>query len=122
MKKSVDYKKLPYFETKVVKVKQEKEIDYFCKVDKGDWCGKCPRRPIYKKGNWVNGENLDKIKFPVLCSYKYFGKTRYAILSKGAEVLKSPTKYPYSLIDIEGQDYISESFEEYDLEEINLMA
>ena len=21
------------------------------------------------KGNWVNGENLDKIKFPVPCSY-----------------------------------------------------
>jgi len=39
-----------------------------------------PKQP---KGNWVNGENLDKIKFPVPCSYRsHTGKKRYALLNK----------------------------------------
>ena len=70
VKKSID--KLPYFETKVVKVKKEK------KECIGEICIRGKRRPLYEKdhyiyfegkdkskGNWVNGENLDKIKFPV---------------------------------------------------------
>ena len=27
------------------------------------------KKQIQPKGNWVNGENLDKIKFPAPCSY-----------------------------------------------------
>lgn len=124
----------PYFETKIVKVvKVKKEEDKCIHVGMayaynktGDTieCANCGENFILEgkekpKGNWVNGENLDKIKFPVPCSYQYFGKTRYAILSKGAE-FDGPTKYTYSLIDIKKQDNLSESFEEYDLKEMIL--
>ena len=94
MNKEIDLKKMKYFELKVVKVKKCGEIDYFCKIDKGDWCGKCPRRPIYKKGNWVNGENIDKIKFPVPCSYSKDNK-------KG--LLSANLGY-YYIVDIEKQE------------------
>jgi len=120
----------PYLEFKVVKVEKKKKLNWVGGLDiegksykvirdkKGNYYLKDFEKP--KKGNWVNGENIDKIKFPCFCSYQYFGKTRYAILSRGAEVLESPTKYPYSLIDINEQGYISESFEEYDLKEMIL--
>jgi len=49
----------PYFEIKVVKTKKPK---------------------IKKEGNWVNGENLDKIKFPCLCSYVYMNVKRFGEL------------------------------------------
>ena len=53
--------KIPYFELKVVKVKKvEKEWT-------PDYCPCCGQKKVEKK--WVNGENLDKIKFPVPCSY-----------------------------------------------------
>ncbi len=87
------YKKLPYLEMKVVKVKKRKK----CKHEYISWeygkeikCLSCGRifNDLYDvnkarngenpKGNWVNGENLDKIKFPCFCSYvlnnkKYIG-------------------------------------------------
>ena len=124
MKKSVNYKKMPYFQTQVVKV-EKVEKDYFCKVDKGDWCGKCPRRPIYRKGNWVNGENLDKIKFPCLCSYSDMRGEHYGMII---------TNYIeeedfYDLIDINKQDShikcafsyksLKELIEEHDIHILN---
>lgn len=63
----------PYLEVKVVKVKKPKPKLFMCKV-----CGTI--LPAEKpKGNWVNGENLDKIKFPCFCSYvlndmKWYGE------------------------------------------------
>ncbi|MDD2778478.1 MAG: hypothetical protein PHI16_06290 [Methanocellales archaeon] len=108
VKKQVNYKKLPYFETKVVKVKKEiKNKILILRDDKtgelynvlqhnpdleiGDviWYRKNKRLLAnckviaiiektpkeHPKGNWVNGENLDKIKFPCFCSYK-IGETR----------------------------------------------
>jgi len=75
---------MEFFETKVIKVKKEKK-EYKCEhpVVKFSYCQctKCgkyvpmPLNPMLmtqrskSKGNWVNGENLDKIKFPCLCSY-----------------------------------------------------
>jgi len=53
--KKIDYRKLPYLETKVVKVEKEWDADH---------CPTCGQRIEEPKGNWVNGENLDKIKFP----------------------------------------------------------
>lgn len=61
--------KIPYFELKVVKVKKEEKKQGGCKLYESKWCGECPRIPKQKKGNWVNGENIDKIKFPCFCSY-----------------------------------------------------
>ena len=55
----------PYLETEVVKIKiKEAKIEY-C-----SYCGK--PNPIMEKpkSNWINGENLDRIKFPCFCSYK----------------------------------------------------
>ena len=128
----------PYFETKVVKVKKGK-----CKHNIIKWyddktvrcylCGEIfmhnvehkhffpfvgTKKISIEKSNWVNGENLDKIKFPVPCSYIYFGTKRYAMLSKGA-TFNGPTKYHYSLIDIRKQnEHLSEDFLEYDLREM----
>ena len=68
--------KIPYFEMKVVRVKKENK-DFWCggmtidgkqykvfKRKKG-----IPYLKEFSKGNWVNGENLDKIRFPCFCSY-----------------------------------------------------
>ena len=82
--------KIPYFELKVVKVKREKKCKH-CRVilslEKNVYCYDCKKilktnvtwdefngdtfiKDLKnKKGNWVNGENLDKIKFPCYCSY-----------------------------------------------------
>ena len=69
--------KIPYFELfelKVVKAKKEREspscgdcsnYDTFCKQH----CSYYKNHIKKLKGTWVNGENLDKIKFPVPCSY-----------------------------------------------------
>ena len=83
--------KIPYFETKVVKVKKVNKckhntITWFGVTDKSVICKDCGKlfgkNVDYKdfidrsivwqkqlKGNWVNGENLDKIKFPCFCSF-----------------------------------------------------
>jgi hypothetical protein len=90
VKKEVDFSKIPYFETKVVKVKKEKKCQHskviccanktFPRTYKCIKCGKFFLPPFQKnylvikeekenKGNFVNGENLDKIKFPCLCKW-----------------------------------------------------
>jgi len=73
-----EYKKLKFFETKVVKVKKEKKKGECI----GEICIRGKRQPIYLKkdriyykgtrdnGNYINGENLDKIKFPCFCSFE----------------------------------------------------
>ena len=94
--------KIPYFETKVVRVKGEK-VKYIpdrcrgCNINK-----KCVgvegeiEREQKAKGNWVNGENIDKIKFPCFCSFS-------------CPVLKD---YRYGMIINEGyfKDYILVEF------------
>jgi len=81
--KKIDYRKLPYLDVKV----ETKKICYHPEVifvKKGTY--KCKHCGMYldisdakiwgwsekpkPNGNWVNGENLDKIKFPCLCNYK----------------------------------------------------
>ena len=89
VKKSVDYKKLPYFETKVVKVRKEKtkDLTMYCSCQQN--CEYQKIRPYVlfteqPKGNWVNGENLDKIKFPCFCSYTPAKNAKsYGQLNKG---------------------------------------
>lgn len=84
-KKIKEVKKVsrPYFETEVVKVKKEGKyikkqviegrLYGYYNNKKGILCIEeikpylKPKK--LKQGNWVNGENLDKIKFPCLCSY-----------------------------------------------------
>lgn len=82
---------MEFFETKVIKVKKEKKecehknVKFQCCT-----CGKIlSEHSTYnnfknKKGNWVNGENLDKIMFPCFCSYivRVTGEKRYGRLDK----------------------------------------
>jgi len=81
----------PYLEVKVVKMKK-------CQHGLAKWtpgniykcckCGNIVTEKTHKsidprelEGNWVNGENLDKIKFPCFCSYKDLeGKLHYGEL------------------------------------------
>ena len=76
-----EVKMRPYLEVKVVKVKKEKKYFTTQKFEGrlyGFYYDKNSEVHIEKikknikeekKGNWVNGENLDKIKFPCFCSY-----------------------------------------------------
>ena len=86
----------PYFGTEIVKVKKERpKHKYFTtqKIDGklyGFYYNKKYKMDIHieeikkkSKGNWVNGENLDKIKFPVPCSYIYSHIKYYGMLNKG---------------------------------------
>jgi hypothetical protein len=67
----------PYFETQVVKFGKPK---------------------IKKEGNWVNGENLDKIKFPCFCSYDSSGVRKYGLINK--DFKEGFTAYSYKLVRI----------------------
>ena len=95
------FRKLPYLDVKVVK----KEPKYFITGMVGDRLvgmftrnGKTCSEVISnkpKKGNWINGENLDKIKFPVPVSYvSHTGKKSYALLLKD----KENGEYKYRLL------------------------
>lgn len=65
----------PYFEVEVVRVKKGKEnYCWQCGIKmyfKHYYCPYCGNRlkSEKSKGNWVNGENLDKIKFPCFCRF-----------------------------------------------------
>uniref|UniRef100_A0A6M3KBX7 Uncharacterized protein n=1 Tax=viral metagenome TaxID=1070528 RepID=A0A6M3KBX7_9ZZZZ len=111
--------KIPYFETKVVRVKGGKGHKHFFEpAHNGEIkclnCGKVftlhdlikAKQP---KGNWVNGENLDKIKFPCFCSYKVAENVRhYGQLNKG--FLQG--KYYYFITD-ESQQYDDSNCEQF---------
>jgi len=94
--------KIPYFELKVVKVKKEKKYCNYMIIDgekytlSGEYLHK-------EKGNWVNGENLDKIKFPCFCSYVHAvtKKKHYAKIDKGWDGMAYKEKYIISKISNE---------------------
>jgi len=112
--------KIPYFETKVVKVKKEE-----CHHDEVIWkkgnfrCNHCGRNLLVQKytngkwtwikdesnpkGNYVNGENLEKIKFPCFCSYVHAltKKKHYAKIDKGWDDIAYKEKYIMSKISNE---------------------
>jgi len=97
VKKSIN--KIPYFEMKVVKVEKEichhNEVTFKNGIFRCNHCGQTLRIKRYDKnkrwgfiknelqpkGNWVNGENLDAIKFPVPCSYIEDKKKHIGILN-----------------------------------------
>ena len=70
-----EYKKLKFLELKVVKVKKE-EKPFVCPDSGKAICLTCGEKLYHiekpenqSKENLVNGENLNKIKFPCFCSY-----------------------------------------------------
>jgi hypothetical protein len=113
----------PYFELKIVKVKkEEKKCEHSSLIQIQDMpyrlyqCANCgyyiypPLKKNYllvknkvyqqkKKGNWVNEENLDKIKFPVPCTHnaKTDGYRGYGML---ITALGDGLNPEYILIDI----------------------
>jgi len=81
LKKEVKKMSKPYFETKVIKIKkpkyQSREVIKFMgkKYEVFVKDGKVSIRRhkhLRGKGSWVNGENLDKIKFPCYCRFNHF--------------------------------------------------
>ena len=79
VKKEIDYEKIKYWDVKVVKVKGRKQetkcehsVIYYKPGMEGYRCCKCEKKVDSNGndwGNFVNGEDLDKIKFPCFCSF-----------------------------------------------------
>jgi len=90
------FKKLPYLDVKVVKVEGKKPM-----VTSKEWApGYCPRCGALlvepKKGNWVNGENLGKIKFPCYCSWKAEDMIFYGEINTNYNEHKQELEYELS--------------------------
>jgi hypothetical protein len=141
LKKEIDFSKIPYFETKVIKVKKhniEQKVKTFVleRVETKHIKGEIikvkyndpklylyrhedskvgdeaiyPDRKIWKiikiiepkkiKANIVNGENIDKIKFPCLCNYTQYCKKYLGQLNTGLE----NNNIIYELYSIDKQD------------------
>ena len=132
MKKSVNYKKMPYFQTQVVKVRKQvchhenvvckngtircKDCGRYLKIECekpkggiGIW-GFSINKNIQPKGNWIHGENLDKIKFPVLCRYTSVMGTKHGMINKDLS--------KYTLVDISEQSEVNVVWDYEKLEEL----
>ena len=93
----------PYFEMKVVKVKKKKEYItntntitingyyYEWKYQNGTLCLEEIKPKKQPKGNWVNGENLDKIKFPCFCRFGIY--RNIGILNANRKTSNSKLEY-----------------------------
>jgi len=75
-KKEVKKMSRPYFKTKVIKAKKQKNKvvkfmgrKYELYMKDGKVSIRRHKHQYKPKGNWVNNENLNKIKFPCFCSY-----------------------------------------------------
>ena len=104
------FKKLEYLDVKVVKVEQPipEKPGMYCRIGSRVYKvherkGKNPYLKEFKKnkGNWVNGENIDAIRFPAYCSYVINGK-----IYKG-QINKAKYESVYSLYWIGGQSKYS---------------
>ena len=102
-----------YFETQIVKVKKERPKHKYFTTQKMDgklygfYYNKKYKMDIHieeikkkSKGNWVNGENLDKIKFPCFCSYK---SQRYPMKGKRFAGMIFQNENYYYLFDVHDQ-------------------
>ena len=99
----------PYLEVEVVEVKtkKKKEIPERCVgcrlVKTCVGIEKEREKEQQSNGNWVNGENLSKIKFPCACTYSYMGRRLCGILASGFLA----DNYEYILQRINSQDNCS---------------
>ena len=84
------FKKLPYLDVEVVKVEAKKEEKHYCKM-----CG-AEIEMEKQLGNWVNGENLDKIKFPCYCSWKAEDMIFYGEINTNYNEHKQELEYELS--------------------------
>ena len=123
----VNLRERPYLDVEVVEVKVKKYIPKVCR--------NCPsiegctdiedrRREEFRRkpGTWVNGENLDKIKFPCVCSYRQDGELKYGEL----DIVFSNGYYYYKLRELKQMKgkcviEIATSEQHYRLDLIDLM-
>ena len=99
----------PYLETEVVKVKKEKPTKKYCPR-----CGSelISEKPLKSRDNIINGENLDKIKFPCFCSFMNLGRKYYGMINKD---FKDDIKtISYNLVEIGQQDNCVNAIWDYD--------
>ena len=94
------FEKLPYLSVKVVKVEGKKVKKMYCPRCNAELM---PEKPLLKKGNWINGENLDKIKFPAYCSFNLDSGKCYGEINRNYNEHKE--KPEYELSDITEQSY-----------------
>lgn len=104
----------PYFETKVVKIKREKKkypdpteitIDgkkYRLYEDKEGNV-----YPHKEKGNFVNGENLDKIKFPCFCRWGSDPKMKNWIGMIQKNFWQGEIRYSLERVDIQTEESLT---------------
>ena len=111
----------PYLEVEVVEVKVKKYIPKVCRgCPSIEGCTDIEDRRReelrHRKGTWVNGENLDKIKFPCGCSYDSYNGVKYGMLTRGFVNGKSE----YLLHEVRNGQCLLNSVEERtnDLEEL----
>lgn len=103
----------PYLEVKIVKVKKEEKscnAEFICPI-----CNKVLHHEDEpeKKGNWVNGENLDKIKFPCFCSFEDIrGRKYYGMINK--DFKDDIDTISYNLVEISKQDDCVNAIWDYD--------
>lgn len=107
VKKEIDYEKIPYFDVKMVGIKKEDKCKYYTHEFVCPICGEMLEHgkktcTDHNKGNFVNGENLDKIKFPCWCSYRFTkdGEDYLGLLMEEKFANSVPT---YEVINIQGQ-------------------
>jgi len=101
----------PYLDVEVVEVKKEK------KEWTPDYCPCCGQRTTKRKGNWVNGENIDKIKFPCVVSFNHFGRKCYGMINK--DFKDDLDTISYNLVEIGKQDICVNAIWDYNsLEEL----
>ena len=108
----------PYFETQVIKIKkkEQKEIVKFRGkkyIITRNMLNGVTYLDEYKgklKGNWVNGENIDKIKFPCFCKYY---KDQYGIITK-IYTGEEEERVIYTIHGIERQYFSLSSIKSYD--------
>ena len=118
----------PHFEMEVVKIKnpryQSREVikfmgkKYEVFIEDGEVSIK-KHKHQKKKGNWINGECIDKIEFPCFCSYieRVTNEKRYGKIDKNWDDIAYKDKYQISKITGQG-DEISILYEDVSLKKL----
>ena len=108
----------PYLDVEVVEVKVKKYIPKVCRnCPSIEGCTDIEDRRReelkHRKGTWVNGENLDKIKFPCAVSFNngFCGRC-YGMINK--DFKDDLCTISYNLVEIGEQNYFVNAIWDYD--------
>jgi hypothetical protein len=92
--------KIPYFSVKVVEIKKAEREKLYCPVCNSELKREKPL------DNFVNGENLDKIKFPCFCSFMFAKKDHIGMLIKTSTYPDSINEYQLIGMECQGDNCI----------------